>query len=147
MKGRVKPNQASEAYQQVPSTVPDQYAMALNNLGVTYYNQGKTEQALELWETVSADIPEQYATAQMNLGMVYDSQGKLEQAIAAWERVPESLPGTLRFGTVQYRYFLCGAGQTDESSRGLGTYSCQCLRALRRSPIQHRAYLRRTGQY
>ena len=54
-------------YQNVPESVPDQYARAQLNLGVLYQQMGLDDKARESWNRVPADYPDLYEVAQSYL--------------------------------------------------------------------------------
>lgn len=102
---------AIREYERVPSGAGENYAQALYNIGVSYYELWHTDEAINYYRLAIAARHGEYARASYALGVALEDQGQL---IAAKDAYQQSLTASHgEYAPAHYRLGVLFAGQGD----------------------------------
>jgi tetratricopeptide (TPR) repeat protein len=105
---------AIREYERVSPTSGDDYARALYNIGVCYYELSQTDRAINLYSQAIAAANDSYPRASYALGVALEDQGRFAEAEAAYKKSIADSRGKL--SPAQFRLGLLTLGRGDYTS-------------------------------
>jgi tetratricopeptide (TPR) repeat protein len=103
---------AIREYASVPVNAGENYALALYNIGVSYYELWRTTEAITHYRLAIAVRHGHYPRASYALGVALEDQGQLSEAKEAYE---QSIARG-EYGPAHYRLGLLAAGKGDSEA-------------------------------
>lgn len=102
---------AIKEYRRVPANAGEDYAQALYNIGVSYYELWRTDEAINHYRLAVAARQGGYARASYALGVALEDRGQLIEAKAAYNESIVASHG--EYAPAHYRLGVLFAGQGD----------------------------------
>lgn len=105
---------AIREYERVPSSAGENYALALYNIGVSYYELWRTDEAISYYRLAIAARHGEYARASYALGVALEDQGHVIEAKKAYQESLSASHG--EHAPAHYRLGVLFAGLGDSEA-------------------------------
>lgn len=134
-----KYDEAIKEYRRVPEGQTDAYTQSLYNIGVCYFELGRTADAIAMYRRAVEARMGSYPKALYALGVALEVSGKLEEAADAYRRAVATSDGKYTeagLAVAHYRLAML-AGRAGDYERAAGLFRDAIARSRERFPAGH----------